>query len=263
MQEKIKESIDGFLLALQFFTIVPVKTELPVDNPRLKKTILFVPLIGIGIGLMLIFLLQFHERFLPLPAAVLALLVVTIPIAATGGIHLDGWMDASDAFFSYRDKQKRLEIMDDPRTGSFAVLSVIFLLAWRYVFIFEMLKQFEAKTFILIFCVYYFSRMSMCFVFIFGKLAKQAGLAAFFKKGLERKDAMFHLVGAFILLAVVSFLDMHAALDAFILLLAAIGFAIGSRLFIEKQFGGVTGDTLGATLEGGETLLWLTLWLLH
>lgn len=46
-------------------------------------------------------------------------------------------------------------------------------------------------------------------------------------------------------------------------------FIIGSSLFILiarkkiiRWFGGITGDVLGAAVEGGETLLWLILWLL-
>lgn len=260
---KIKESFDGFLLALQFYTTLPVKKELPLDEPRLKKALYSVPFIGIGIGLLLVAILTVNEHFLQLPTTVIALLVVTIPIAVTGGLHLDGWMDASDAFFSYRDKQKRLQIMDDPRTGSFAVLSVIFLLAWRYVFILETLKLASLKTFILIGSIYYLARFSMCYVFIRGTLAKQDGLAAFFKKGLDRKDLNFHVIAILIFLFFVAYIDLTTARYAFILCLVAIGFAALSKAFIEKQFGGISGDTLGATLEGGETVLWLTLWLLH
>lgn len=262
MQVKIKERLDGFLLALQFFTIVPVNKQLPLDERRIKKTIQSVPFIGIGIGLFLIVLLLLNELILQLPTTILALLVLTVPIVVTGGIHLDGWMDACDAFFSYRDQQKRLEIMDDPRTGSFAVLAVLFLLLWRYVFIFETLKHASMATLIIV-CIYYFARLAMCYVFVFGKLAKQKGLAAFFKQGLERKDMSFHAIGALILLCIFAFVELRMAFIAIILLLVATGFALISRSFIEKQFGGITGDTLGATVEGGETILWLTLWLLH
>ncbi|MEK1830783.1 adenosylcobinamide-GDP ribazoletransferase [Priestia megaterium] len=33
--------------------------------------------------------------------------------------------------------------------------------------------------------------------------------------------------------------------------------------FYRSQFGGVTGDVIGATIEGGETFLWIILWLSH
>ncbi len=261
---KIKEKIDGILLALQFYTTVPVQKQVPLDKRRLKNALYVVPLIGILIGLLLVAILTMNERVLDLPHSIIALLVVTIPILVTGGLHIDGWMDASDAYFSYRDKQKRLDIMDDPRTGSFAVLSVIFLLAWRYIFIFETLKFTTLTTLlILLVSVYYFARISMCFVFIFGKLAKQDGMAAFFKKGLERNDVYFHIIGVVIFLICIAWIDLSAVRAVFILFIVAVGFAIVSKAFIERQFGGISGDTLGATLEGGETILWFTVWFLH
>lgn len=263
LKGKCRECLDGVLLALQFYTTLPIKKELSMDEARLKKALYVVPFIGIGIGLILAAIIVLNEHVLHLPATVIAMLVVTIPLIITGGLHLDGFMDASDAFFSYRDQQKRLEIMADPRTGSFAVLSVIFLLVWRYVFIFETIKLASDITFVFIVSVYYFARFSMCYVFIFGKLAKQDGLAAFFKKGLERKDIFVFLIGILLFFVFVAYFNIHAVSGTAILLLIALGFAVVSKGFIEKQFGGISGDTLGATLEGGETILWFTLWLLH
>lgn len=263
VKAKVKEKTDGLLLALQFYTTIPVRKQIPLDNRRLKNALLFVPLIGVLIGIFLVAIVTVNEHMLNLPHSIVALLIVTIPILVTGGLHIDGWMDASDAYFSYRDHQKRLEIMDDPRAGSFAVLSVIFLFAWRYIFIVETLQHTSFTTLILLVSIYYFARISMCIVFIFGKLAKQDGMAAFFKKGLERNDVYFHLLGVVIFLLWIAWIDINAVRFVTILFVVAVGFAIVSKAFIERQFGGISGDTLGATLEGGELVLWLTVWFLH
>ncbi|PWA12222.1 adenosylcobinamide-GDP ribazoletransferase [Pueribacillus theae] len=263
MARFVKESIDGIFIALQFFTVIPLRKEYSLDKPRLKKAIQWYPLIGMLLGLIVVSIV-FGLRTVPqLSDPVISLLVLTVSVGMTGGLHLDGWMDASDAFFSYRDKQKRLEIMDDPRTGSFAVLSVLFLLGWRYIFILETLKMAAFFTFILIVFLFYFSRLAMCYVFLFGKLAKPEGIAAFFKKGLERKDFRFHLVSLALLLLITIFIDATVFYYASVLFIATILFSVWSKVFIEKQFGGISGDTLGAAIEGGETYLWFVLWLLH
>ena len=36
-----------------------------------------------------------------------------VPVAITGGIHLDGYADTSDALSSYGDREKKLEILKD------------------------------------------------------------------------------------------------------------------------------------------------------
>lgn len=263
MKRRLKELSDGFLLAWQFYTTVPVRKQIPVDARRLKFAFYTLPIIGMCIGLVIASLLMLNETFLHLPATMVALIILTVPIFITGGLHLDGWMDMSDALFSYRDKEKRLEIMSDPRTGSFAVLSVLFLLAWRYVLIFETLQLANLSTYLLIISIYFFARISMCYVFIQGKLAKQEGLAAYFKQGINRNDFSFFFISAFLWLLIIAYIDLASAFYAFITFLISIVFAILFLRLLNKQFGGLTGDTLGAALEGSETCLWMTVWLLH
>lgn len=263
MKPVLKQCADGFLLAWQFYTTVPIKKQIPIDERRLKYAFYTIPFIGIVIGLMNVGMLILHEKFLHLPLTVLALFILTLPIIITGGIHLEGWMDMSDAYFSYRDKQKRLEIMSDPHTGSYAVLSVIFLLAWRYVFILDILQSITLTTCLLIISMYYFARMSMCIVFIQGKLAKQDGLAAFFKQGIHRNDIYFFCIRMFMFLLLIACVDLLAVRSVFPVLFVSVVLAIAALRWINKQFGGLTGDTLGAVLEGGETVLWFIVWLLH
>jgi adenosylcobinamide-GDP ribazoletransferase len=43
-----------------------------------------------------------------------------LPIALTGALHLDGFLDICDAAFAPVDLDKRREILKDPRHGSFA-----------------------------------------------------------------------------------------------------------------------------------------------
>ena len=59
---------------------------------------------------------------LPLPDMLQAAGFCLIPVAATGGIHLDGYADTSDALSSYGDREKKLAILKDPHCGAFAVI---------------------------------------------------------------------------------------------------------------------------------------------
>jgi cobalamin synthase len=42
----------------------------------------------------------------------------------TGAIHLDGFLDGCDAFFASVPPERRLEILKDPRHGTFAVVGM-------------------------------------------------------------------------------------------------------------------------------------------
>ena len=66
--------------------------------------------------------------------------VVLLGVLLAGGLHMDGFIDLSDAFFSYKDRAKRLEILDDPRVGAFGVMAVVFLVVGKIIIVAEVLS---------------------------------------------------------------------------------------------------------------------------
>lgn len=56
-----------------------------------------------------------------LPARLVPPLVVGVRLALTGAVHLDGYLDACDALFASVDPGRRLEILKDPRHGTYAL----------------------------------------------------------------------------------------------------------------------------------------------
>jgi adenosylcobinamide-GDP ribazoletransferase len=65
------------------------------------------------------------------PRAVAAVAAVAALALLTGGLHLDGLADAADGLLSGRDRSHRLEIMRDPRVGSFGAAALGLLLAGK------------------------------------------------------------------------------------------------------------------------------------
>ena len=57
------------------------------------------------------------------------LIASILPVLVTGGIHVDGFMDTSDAFHSWADRGKKLQILSDPHIGAFSVISLMILAA--------------------------------------------------------------------------------------------------------------------------------------
>ena len=51
-----------------------------------------------------------------------AAVAVLIPVLVTGGIHLDGFLDTSDAL-SWQVTERRFEILKDPHTGAFVIIA--------------------------------------------------------------------------------------------------------------------------------------------
>ncbi|MDQ6597399.1 adenosylcobinamide-GDP ribazoletransferase [Bacillus salipaludis] len=251
--------LKGFLIGLQFFTAVPIRRELPMDSEHLGKTVQAFPLLGLFQGIIyasLFFLLKEWTPFSHLAAAFLLWLAT---ILLTGGIHLDGWMDASDAYFSYGNQEKRLEIMKDPRTGAFGVLSVIVLLSCRFLFIFEIT---ESTPYFLIAAIPFFSKSVMGLLLVTVPSSRKEGLAAMFQTAVSLKLLIIYPIFIIIFLVLVIFLNENI-IHVTILLLAAGGCYFLCRRNVSNWFGGITGDVLGASVEGTELILWMTVWLLH
>ncbi len=105
------------------YSRIPVpQIEWKEENRR--YALCYFPVVGVIIGIILLF---WHKasQWLELNSFMFAAIAAAIPVFVTGGIHLDGFCDVSDANASYADREKRLEIMKDPHIGSFAVIRLV------------------------------------------------------------------------------------------------------------------------------------------
>ena len=104
------------------------------DEKAKDKMLLFLPLVGLEIGLLWAGLAWLCSA-LSLPTPVKGLVLALWPYLATGFIHLDGYMDVTDAVRSWRSLERRREILKDSRVGAFAVIGIVLLILSQYAFL--------------------------------------------------------------------------------------------------------------------------------
>lgn len=125
--------------AFQFLTRLPVKAEIDFSPDLLKRSASYYPLVGVVIGIIVWGFAALTSMVLPpLPCAILTLVVW---VWLTGGLHLDGWMDAADALFSYRSRERMLEIMKDSRVGAMGVIACVLLLMLKASLLYTVLVE--------------------------------------------------------------------------------------------------------------------------
>ncbi|MCC7358937.1 MAG: adenosylcobinamide-GDP ribazoletransferase [Anaerolineales bacterium] len=112
-------------LAFSFLTTLPVPRRwqtapLPGD---LGRAALYFPLVGLVLGALLAAGDWLAGR--TFPELLSGALVVALWAALTGGLHLDGLADCGDGLPAAATPERRLEIMRDPRLGTFGGLSLI------------------------------------------------------------------------------------------------------------------------------------------
>lgn len=126
----MKRYFNAFFMCQSMFCAIPCPIQI-WDEDAKDKMLLFLPVVGLEIGAIWV-LLAWLCSLLNLPALVTGLVLCVWPFLATGQIHLDGFMDVTDAVGSYRTLERRREILKDSHVGSFAVIGVCLLMLSQF-----------------------------------------------------------------------------------------------------------------------------------
>ena len=167
----------------------------------------------------------------------------------TRGLHLDGLADTADAIGSGAQAEKALSIMKDSRSGALGVLALCSAIVLKAASCADLSSSGAWQMFVLVPCL---SRWSMNCLAASSRYARpEGGLGEAFCG----KSARQHLyVSGLTAVAASWFLAGTAGLG---LLAAATAAGPAAAWWFARRFGGVTGDVLGAHLEGTETLLFM------
>ena len=125
----MKTYLHAFAMCQSMFCSIPVPQIW--DEKAKDKMLLFLPIVGLEIGVIWA-LLAWACYFLNLPALVTGMILCAYPYIVTGFLHLDGYMDVTDAVKSWRDLERRREILKDSHVGSFAVIGIVLLMITQF-----------------------------------------------------------------------------------------------------------------------------------
>lgn len=126
----MKQFVHAFFMCQSMFCAIPCPCKVWDEEAR-DKLLWCLPLVGLEIGLVW-WVLGLLCRYLGLTQAVTAMVLCAAPYFLTGFIHLDGFMDVTDAVKSCRDLQRRREILKDSHVGSFAVIGCVLLIVFQF-----------------------------------------------------------------------------------------------------------------------------------
>ena len=124
--------ITAFSMCQTMFCVLPCPWNI-WDEDAKDYMLLFLPFIGLEIGLIWT-LLSLLTTYLAVPELVRGIILCAYPFLITGFIHLDGFMDVSDAIGSCRSLERRREILKDSHVGAFAVIGIVLLMLAQFAF---------------------------------------------------------------------------------------------------------------------------------
>jgi adenosylcobinamide-GDP ribazoletransferase len=127
----LKKQWQLFLVALQFFTRLPVPEIRDFSNDMLNASARYFPLVGIVVGLLSALGLWLAAQVFPMPVA--ALIAIAVSILVTGAFHEDGLADTFDALGGAVPRERALVIMKDSRIGTYGAVALLIsqLLRWQ------------------------------------------------------------------------------------------------------------------------------------
>ncbi|MGL5055350.1 MAG: adenosylcobinamide-GDP ribazoletransferase [Fusobacteriaceae bacterium] len=236
----------GLIALFKFTTRLPIGNSNNFTEDGVGKSMKFFPLVGIILGLIMYTTHTILSMFIN-SSLVLSSIIVVLYVVLTGGLHLDGLSDTFDGIFSYRSKQRMLEIMKDSRVGANGVIVLVLYFILNIVFLSELeTKDLPMGAFILLYPV--IGRMNTVINCATAPYARTSGMA---KDFVEQTDYKGFILSFIITLAyaygVLNYFKLNISIVSIVPIMAILGYYF-ARLMTRK-IGGVTGDTLGAVLE--------------
>ena len=222
--------------AVSFLTVLPVANADGGAGTRLGRA--YFPAIGALVGLVAGSVLVLVEAIsTPLLGAAAAVATLCL---LTGAIHLDGLADSADGIFGRGDAARRLEVMRDPRLGSYGVTAVVAALLLQTAALAAMAP---GRALVALVMAGAMSRLAAALVIAWLPYVRSPGLGTAASTSSGRG---IDLAAGLATVLLVALLDWRRALVALALVAVAVVLVAG---LARRRLGGVTGDVCGASAE--------------
>ena len=239
----------SFLLAFSMFSRLPVPT-IKWHDDAMRYMMVFFPFVGAVVGLVIWGWLWLCEA-LGLGVFLRAAGVTLLPVAVTGGIHLDGFCDTVDALASHAEQARKREILKDPHTGAFAVIGVACYLLLYFGLAAELRPGSTLP--LLLGLTYVLTRtLSGLSVLLFSSSGGR-GLLASFKESAHKAVSASILIVFFI--AAAAGLLLTDPRTGLVMAAAALFCFFYLYVMSRRQFGGMSGDLAGYFLQIAELVM--------
>ncbi len=237
LREFLRSEKEAFLTALSFFTRFPIH----IEYFRIEEAVFYLPIIGYLLGIILYIFAKIFSFILN--SWLLAWLILVVQYYFANYFHFDGLLDTVDALALHGDKKQKLEILKTPEIGVLGFLFGFFFLLGEFLLIREVIVK---KAYLIIAIRPAVGRLIIGIMAFFGKPAKNEGLGFLFLRKFNKRfiwNQIFWIPVFFI----APLAGMSTVLLSLILLWK-----------FKREFGGLTGDMLGAGEELAEFIFLVT-----
>ncbi|GIX48084.1 MAG: adenosylcobinamide-GDP ribazoletransferase [Candidatus Tectimicrobiota bacterium] len=235
----------GLRRALGFLTVCPLRASDAWTPEAMGSSMVYYPLVGLGIGLALWLLWLMLSALFP-PLLTSALLLGAL-VLITGGLHLDGLADTLDGLSGGYSREEVLRILKDPHVGTMAVAGVCLVLLTKFACLAVLSAEARLPALVLMATL---SRYSMVQLAYFSPYARPGGgLGEPFVRGIRQA----HFLLALALAVAIALLGDGGR--GGLVAGGVVGATWGYQRYFRRRLQGITGDVLGAVNELNEALV--------
>ena len=230
--------------AFAFFSAIPMP-HVEWDEKNMRYMMAAFPLVGVVIGLLVLAWRAACDA-LGLGQLLWGAGFALIPLSVTGGIHMDGFADVTDARASHAEPARKREILKDPHVGSFAVMAICCYI----VSCLALACELDARYVPLAACAPVASRCLAGIVAVSARLSSRTGMLASVSGSARTNAVQAALVLE--LLAVAAVLAWLSPLVGPATLAVAVVALAATVRMANREFGGMSGDLSGYYVQVAE-----------
>ncbi len=239
--------VSSLLTSVSFYTLIPVPNQWQGDFARIAR---FAPWIGLLIGSIL-GLTDWILQVIHIPILTGSVLIITLEIVITGGLHLDGAIDTADGL-AVTNPERRLEVMKDSVTGAFGAMAVAVILLLKI----AALSDLTHRRWLALMLAASWARWGQVLAIAFYPYLRKEGKGAFHKQNFkfwaDITLGFFCVIGCTSLVFWLEPAQWWKAVEI-ALISSAIVLLVGYWFY--DRFKGHTGDTYGAVVEWSEAFI--------
>ena len=245
--------VSAILTAFGTFSVLPVPCP-GWGEKSLRYSLAALPLVGAAAGLLLFGWARLCA-FLQPGGLVEAAGYCLLPQVFSGGFHLDGFADVSDARASWAEPARRRQILKDSHIGAFALIRTL----WYTLALFALATALrpEPARLALLALLLVLERALGALALVSLPLAAGGGMARTFADGADRARVRL-LLGFWAFCCLAGLLALGRLTGLAMALLAALCFLRLSRVS-RRDFGGLSGDLAGWFIQRCELWGWAAL----
>ena len=245
--------MQALILMIRFMTRYPIPIDVDFTAEYFVRGMKWMPLIGLLVALPAAGGFVLCDWLLNREIAAIAAVILLIGV--TGGLHLDGLADSADGLFSYRSRERMLEIMRDSMLGVNGVITVVLTILLKYLLLCSIATDGVVPA-VLVAPV--LGRMALVWHSASANYArKERGIGDFVNQTGLIQAGSATVLSLVLVGGILFFGGVRPSVIPWLTLvfhLLPIVLAVGFATYVNRRLGGITGDTIGASVELSELL---------